>query len=149
MDIGVASVGFAVIDKKTETVIEAGSNIFPEASATDNQMRRGMRQARRLKRRKRTRLDDFTKLWEEYAFAIPQVQETDIVGLKVKALRESISLDELYLILYSYLKYRGISYLEDAEDTSLSGTKNWKQIIHVKFKSRDWNRLENIEVRYR
>ena len=59
-----------------------------------------MRQARRLKRRKRTRLDDFTKLWEEYAFAIPQVQENDIVGLKVKALRESISLDELYLILY-------------------------------------------------
>ena len=139
LDIGVASVGFAVIDKKTETVIEAGSNIFPEASATDNQMRRGMRQARRLKRRKRTRLDDFTKLWEEYAFAIPQVQETDIVGLKVKALRESISLDELYLILYSYLKYRGISYLEDAEDTSLSGTSAYANGLKLNAKELETN----------
>lgn len=33
LDIGVASVGYAVIDKMSETVIEAGSNIFPEASA--------------------------------------------------------------------------------------------------------------------
>lgn len=139
LDIGVASVGFAVIDKKTETVIEAGSNIFPEASATDNQMRRGMRQARRLKRRKRTRLDDFTKLWEEYAFAIPQVQENDIVGLKVKALRESISLDELYLILYSYLKYRGISYLEDAEDTSLSGTSAYANGLKLNAKELETN----------
>lgn len=139
LDIGVASVGFAVIDKKTETVIEAGSNIFPEASATDNQMRRGMRQARRLKRRKRTRLDDFTKLWEEYAFVIPQVQENDIVGLKVKALRESISLDELYLILYSYLKYRGISYLEDAEDTSLSGTSAYANGLKLNAKELETN----------
>lgn len=139
LDIGVASVGFAVIDKKTETVIEAGSNIFPEASATDNQMRRGMRQARRLTRRKRTRLDDFTKLWEEYAFAIPQVQENDIVGLKVKALRESISLDELYLILYSYLKYRGISYLEDAEDTSLSGTSAYANGLKLNAKELETN----------
>ena len=51
LDIGVASVGYAVIDKMSETVIEAGSNIFPEASAANNQVRRGMRQARRLKRR--------------------------------------------------------------------------------------------------
>lgn len=54
LDIGVASVGYAVIDKMSETVIEAGSNIFPEASAANNQVRRGMRQARRLKRRERT-----------------------------------------------------------------------------------------------
>lgn len=57
-----------------------------------------------------------SKLWEHlHGLAIPQAKENDIVGLKVKALYESISLDEVYLILYSYLKHRGISYLEDAE----------------------------------
>lgn len=152
IDIGVASVGYAVIDKTSETVIEAGSNIFPEASATDNQERRGMRQARRLKRRERTRLDDFTKLWEYHGLAIPQVKKNDIVGLKVKALYESISLDEVYLILYSYLKHRGISYLEDAEDSSVSGSTAYANGLKLNAKELEKNfpceiqkhRLENI-----
>ena len=122
LDIGVASVGWAIIEKDTETVIEAGSNIFPEASATSNQVRRDMRQGRRLNRRRKTRLNDFNKLWENCGFQIPQTRENDIVGLKVKSLHESISLDELYLILYSYLKHRGISYMEDAEDEKLKGS---------------------------
>ena len=65
LDIGVASVGWAVIDKETETVVEACSNIFPEASAAENQLRREMRQGRRGKRRRKTRLDDFNKLWKK------------------------------------------------------------------------------------
>lgn len=152
IDIGVASVGYAVIDKTSETVIEAGSNIFPEASATDNQERREMRQARRLKRRERTRLDDFTKLWEYHGLAIPQVKKNDIVGLKVKALYESISLDEVYLILYSYLKHRGISYLEDVEDSSVSGSTAYANGLKLNAKELEKNfpceiqkyRLENI-----
>ena len=111
LDIGVASVGWAVIDKETETVVEACSNIFPEASAAENQLRREMRQGRRGKRRRKTRLDDFNKLWEKNGLSIPDFKSNKIVELKVKALREEISLDELYLILYSYLKHRGISYL--------------------------------------
>ena len=125
LDIGVASVGWALVDKETEQVIQAGSNIFPEASAAANQTRREMRQVRRMHRRKKTRLNDFNKLWEKYGFLIPQAKVTDIVGLKVKALHESISLEELYLILYSYLKHRGISYMEDAEDASISGTSSY------------------------
>ena len=42
-DIGIASVGWAIIEKESEMVIEAGSNIFPEASAAGNQMRFAMR----------------------------------------------------------------------------------------------------------
>lgn len=53
LDIGIGSVGWAVIEKESETVVEAGANIFPEASAKDNQTRREMRQARRMKRRKK------------------------------------------------------------------------------------------------
>lgn len=122
LDIGIASVGWAVLDKETETVLEAGSNIFPEASAASNQVRREMRQARRMKRRQKTRLNDFSKLWEKCGFSIPVNWKNDIVDLKIRALHESVTLDELYLILYSYLKHRGISYLEDAEDSSVSGT---------------------------
>ena len=58
LDIGIASVGWAVLDKESETVIEAGSNIFPEASAADNQLRRDMRGAKRNNRRLKTRIND-------------------------------------------------------------------------------------------
>ena len=33
LDIGVASVGWAVLDMDKEEILEAGSNIFPEATA--------------------------------------------------------------------------------------------------------------------
>lgn len=115
LDIGIASVGWAVLDKESETVIEAGSNIFPEASAADNQLRRDMRGAKRNNRRLKTRINDFIKLWEKNNLSIPQFKSTEIVGLKVHAITEEITLDELYLILYSYLKHRGISYLEDVK----------------------------------
>lgn len=122
LDIGIASVGWAVLDKESETVIEAGSNIFPEASAADNQLRRDMRGSKRNNRRLKTRINDFIKLWEKNNLSIPQFKSTEIVGLKVRAITEEITLDELYLILYSYLKHRGISYLEDALDDTVSGS---------------------------
>ena len=122
LDIGIASVGWAVLDKESENVIEAGSNIFPEASAADNQLRRDMRGAKRNNRCLKTRINDFIKLWENNNLSIPQFKSTEIVGLKVRAITEEITLDELYLILYSYLKHRGISYLEDALDDTVSGS---------------------------
>lgn len=125
LDIGVASVGWAVIEKQTEKVIEAGANLFQEASATNNQIRRSMRQGRRLKRRLKTRINDFNVLWEKYFGDIPNNKNTEIAALKVKALNEKISLDELYLVLYNYLKHRGISYLEDAEDDSVAGNSSY------------------------
>ena len=71
LDIGIASVGMAVIDKETETVVEASSAIFEEASAASNQLRRSMRQSKRSKRRQRTRINDFNNLWEKYGYNIP------------------------------------------------------------------------------
>lgn len=95
LDIGVASVGWAIIDREKEKVIESGVNLFPEATAAENQMRREMRQARRMKRRQKARISDFNKLWETCEFLIPNVKATDIVGIKVKALNEKISLDTM------------------------------------------------------
>ena len=127
LDIGVASVGWAVIERESEKVIEAGSNIFPEASAAANQVRREMRQARRIKRRQKTRTNDFKKLWKKYDFTIPQTRNSDIVDLKNKALYEKVSLNDLYDILYHYLKHRGISYLEDATDDSVAGNSAYEK----------------------
>jgi CRISPR-associated endonuclease Csn1 len=113
-----------------------------------------------MKRRERTRLNDFNKLWENNTFVIPKTREIDIVSLKVKALYENISMDELYMVLYNYLKHRGISYLEDAVDDSVSGgsayadglklnTKEMEEKFPCEIQKDRLEKLENTEVRHR
>jgi len=121
-DLGIASVGWAVVDVETGDVKETGVNIFPEASAAENVKRREFRQGKRLKRRLRTRLDDFVKLWDSCGFEVPNQPMVDIVDLKVKALVDPITKDQLFYVLYNELKHRGISYLEDAADDKESAT---------------------------
>lgn len=124
-DIGIASVGWAVVCRETEEVIESGVNIFPEATAAQNLTRRQMRQTKRGKRRQRTRLDDFVKLWKQTGFLANSCFSTNLVDLKVKALQEKLTEEELFAVLYSYLKHRGISYLEDADDGSTGNTSSY------------------------
>ena len=61
LDIGVASVGWAVVNDEYE-VLESGSNIFESANASQNVERRSYRQTKRLLRRRRNRVLDFNKL---------------------------------------------------------------------------------------
>lgn len=119
LDLGVASVGWAVVNTEYE-VLESCSNIFPAAESANNVERRGFRQGRRLTRRRRTRIDDFEKLWKNSGFFLPNTADNEVLGLKVKALSEKITEEELYHVLVFSLKHRGISYLDDAEGEDVS-----------------------------
>ncbi len=57
LDIGIASVGYAVIDEETEDIIEAGVRLFESGDASKNIDRRGFRGIKRNLRRKKHRLD--------------------------------------------------------------------------------------------
>ena len=61
LDIGIASVGWAVVDDDYR-VLESGSNIFEAADAEKNGNRREFRQHKRLLRRRRTRLQDYGRV---------------------------------------------------------------------------------------
>ncbi len=149
LDIGIASVGWAVLDKDSYKIVEAGSNIFPAAEASKNQERREFRGLRRMTRRRRTRLDDFKKLWKNYYKNEYSVTPNNVTELKVKGLSEQLSELELYTVLYSYLKHRGISYLEDAVDEGKTGSDYLKGLqtnqkeMNTKFPSQiQYERLE-------
>lgn len=114
-DIGIASVGVAVVDDNYD-VKEAISYLFPAAEANGNIDRRSFRQMKRSHRRKANRLSDFNKLWVKYGYTAPTIKVNEVIELKVKALSEEITMEELYTVLYHSLKMRGISYLEDALD---------------------------------
>ena len=54
LDIGVASVGVAVINNQTLEIEEVVSDLFESADASKNVERRSARQSRRLQRRRKT-----------------------------------------------------------------------------------------------
>ncbi|MGX7204736.1 type II CRISPR RNA-guided endonuclease Cas9 [Enterococcus pingfangensis] len=116
-DIGIASVGWSVLDTCTGKIIETGVNIFPSASAAKNVERRGFRQARRLTRRRKTRLRDLRALLEWNTFTLEKDIDSNPYELRVRGLKEKLSKKELSAALYHLVKRRGISYLlADVED---------------------------------
>ena len=89
LDIGIASVGWAVVDRESYKVIESGSNLFTSAEASQNVARREFRQKKRLLRREYNRIKDFEVLWMKSGYSIPTGSRNDILQLRVKGLQEN------------------------------------------------------------
>lgn len=125
LDIGVGSVGVGIIDKETGNIIHANSHIFPAAVADKNVERRTFRSARRLGRRKKHRIERLNDLFDSYGI-VTDFSDLPLnlnpYELRVKGLTEKLTFEELYVALKNINKRRGISYLDDAEDDSGSGS---------------------------
>lgn len=121
-DIGIASVGWSVLDTRTGKVLETGVSVFPSASAEKNVERREFRQARRLIRRRKTRLNDLKALLEKNNLKLDETLLLNPYEVRVRGLKEKLTKEELAAALYHIVKRRGISYaLDDVEDGD-SGT---------------------------
>lgn len=115
LDIGVASVGWGIIDEISNDIIDCGVRLFESADASKNEERRKFRGTRRNKRRKNNRLNDVANLLEENNIYKPDIMSNNPLELRVKGLNEQLTLEELYVALYNLTKFRGISYIEDLE----------------------------------
>lgn len=114
LDIGVASVGVAVINNQTLEIEEVVSDLFESADASKNVERRSARQSRRLHRRRKNRVSDFNRLWIKSGYDIPEENDENILLLRNEGIKKALSEKELYYVLRYMLQHRGISYLEDA-----------------------------------
>lgn len=130
VDIGIASVGWAVVDDEYR-VLESGSNLFDSADASRNVDRRGFRQIKRLHRRRKNRVHDYNSLWCAYGNKIPDENIVDVLDARIKGLSSELSLLELYCVLRSALLHRGISYMDDALDDASSGKSDYQKGIQI------------------
>lgn len=130
-DIGIASVGWSVLDNQTGKILETGVSIFPSGSASRNEERRSFRQSRRLIRRKKARICDMDHFLKKNGFPFPGNTGANPYEIRVKGLTEKLSREEVAIALHHLVKRRGISYdLKDVEDESASGT-NYQESIAV------------------
>ncbi len=126
IDIGVASVGWAVVNDEYE-VVESGANLFPSADASKNVDRRTFRQMKGVHRRRKTRVSDFDKLWKNHGRKLPESNPEEVLELRVKGLTQALTEEELYAVLKNALLHRGISYLDDAGDEAVSGRRDYAE----------------------
>jgi CRISPR-associated endonuclease Csn1 len=114
LDIGVASVGWGIIDENY-TVIDSGVRLFTESSADSNAIRRSMRSSRRRLRRLQHRLHRLEKILcraleiEKPSFA------GNVYEIRCRGLQEKLTKEELFVAIMHLGKRRGTHFLT-AED---------------------------------
>lgn len=129
LDIGVASVGWGIIDENYN-VINSGVRLFSEGSAEENLTRRTMRSSRRRIRRRHHRLQRMGILLTNIlAIDLPEPQG-NIYEIRCRGLQEMLSREELFLAVMHLTKRRGTHFLtaEDIEEKNNNG-KSTEEIL--------------------
>ncbi|WP_027120764.1 type II CRISPR RNA-guided endonuclease Cas9 [Mycoplasmopsis lipofaciens] len=121
-DLGVGSVGWAILDNETNKILKLGSRLFKEPKLAID--RRKARSIRRSIRRKAYRNKKFYKLIIKYSnifsfenkeqieksFILLSKKYNNILDLKLRGLNSKITKAELVWILHDYLENRGFFY---------------------------------------
>lgn len=112
LDLGVSSVGFGIIQEDSYEIIDYGVRLFEEGAAEKNLKRRTMRGARRLKARKRNRINALKYFLIE--LGIIESKDFQVLNhvyeLRVKGLTSKLSSLELANVLVNLAKHRGVSF---------------------------------------
>ncbi len=136
LDIGIASVGWGLIDQDSGEVIDAGVRLFSEAANDGNLMRRTMRSSRRRIRRRRHRLDRMADLLERIGLLKDSELRPNIIDvyeLRCKGLREQLKPEELVAAILHLTKRRGIDLdIPEDEESLPKGEQSTKSIIQKK-----------------
>ncbi len=132
LDIGIASVGYSVIESRSGKIVELGARIFEARNSDNNKERREFRGGRRLIRRRKTRLDDAKRYLDDKGFENDKsLINVCPYALRVKGLTEELSKPEIRKVILHILKKRGVSYLssEDLDTSSVNNKDSFKQAV--------------------
>lgn len=132
LDIGIASVGYSVIESNSGRIVELGSRIFEARNSDNNKERRDFRGGRRLIRRRKTRLDDAKRYLDDNEFENDKALiNVCPYSLRVRGLTEELSKPEIRKVILHILKKRGVSYLssEDLDTSSVNNKDSFKQAV--------------------
>ena len=140
LDIGVTSIGWALVDEEKKRIHDIGVRIFERAENPKNgeslaKPRRDARSARRRTRRRRQRLNALKRffvsrnLLGEAEINAALLRPNDPYALRVKALDEKLTNEELFISLYHIAKRRG--YKSNRKSQEASDTEGGKVLLAI------------------
>lgn len=110
LDVGIASVGWGIIDYETNKIIASGVRLFSERDKKQNETRRNSRSSRRLIRRREHRLERIKKiLFEDKIITENFIPLENPYEIRVKGLNNKLSNEELATAILHIAKRRGVS----------------------------------------
>ena len=134
LDIGTSSIGWAVLDLDKERIHDLGVRIFekpehPKSGESLAKPRRDARSARRRLKRRRQRLNNLKQFFidqniltrdriEEVLSDKSEFNKLDVYALRLKALTEELSPEELLKVMYQIAKRRGFKSNRKVEEES-------------------------------
>lgn len=112
LDLGVTSVGFGIIEEETYRIVDYGVRLFEEADAQNNLNRRSKRGSRRLKSRKKNRINALKYFLLQLGIidSLDFDKLTNVYELRVKGLSSKLTSLELANVLVHLAKHRGVAY---------------------------------------
>ena len=139
LDVGIASVGWGVIELESGKIIDCGVRLFSEGTAANNIERRAFRSGRRLVRRRQQRIIDAKDILKKYDFYDDNFQYSkNIYELRVNALKNKVSKNEFANCVLHICKKRGLvddniipedeTKISEKETTKKSLTQNQKEL---------------------
>lgn len=156
IDLGISSLGWAVIEYDTETglykIIDCGVRLFtaaetPKEKESPNKARREARGLRRVIKRRRVRMNTIKHLLmthklinkkaldEEAGMFHSQSNRVDVWKLRHDALYRLLTGDELARVLIHIAKHRGYKFLGDESDEESGKVKKAGAELKAKFQS--------------
>lgn len=129
LDIGVASVGWGIIDEDYN-IIDSGVRLFSENSADGNGTRRTMRSTRRRVRRLQHRLQRMDRVLNGTLGVEKPLSAGNIYEIRCRGLQEKLTKEELFAAIIHLSKHRGTHFLTADDFTKSEGEeKSTEQIL--------------------
>lgn len=174
LDIGTSSIGWAVLDLDKERIHDLGVRIFerPEVPKTGKSLaepRRIARSARHRLRRRRQRLNYFKRFFIDNSL-IPESRISDMLSpthpkkwrpaydsydLRIKGLREKLSLEELFVALYHIAKRRGYKSnrisveKQDVEGSQVLSAISENKLLLEKYKTKSVAKVLTLDEKFK
>ncbi len=138
VDLGIASVGWALVDDKKQEIIDSGVRIFTQSTNKDGKtlasVRREFRSGRKVLSRKKQRLTQLKKLFighkllskSEFKYLFNSKDRLDVWQLRAKGLERQLNNKEWARVLYHIAKRRAYQSNRKSEE---SGNIDKKKVL--------------------
>ncbi|SFV86453.1 CRISPR-associated protein, Csn1 family [hydrothermal vent metagenome] len=156
IDLGIASVGWALVDDKDNKIIDSGVRIFTQSTNKDGKtlasIRRGFRGTRRVLSRKKQRLNQLQKLFidnsllskSEFKHLFSSKNRTDVWQLRAKGLEQPLNNEEWARVLYHIAKRRAYQSNRKSENSGDDDKKKVLSAININQKKTDQGGYQTI-----
>ncbi len=117
IDLGIASVGWSVLNLEENKIIDKGVYKFLEAEKAED--RRNSRSVRRRGKRKLHRIERLYILFKEKGIKEKNITDSDLLEKRIKAIKEKVTMQDIVNIIMYFARHRGyIPFKDEDERTS-------------------------------